>query len=201
MPSLKSFVSAALFCLVSTCCLSTPARADTDQFFNATLSGTNEVPANTSSSAIGSVTLDLFGNNLEAFVSFSGLATPATAIFLGCCVATGSNGDLALRLTDPSLATSGMFNQTFDLTQSSIYNPTFLADGGSESVFLSALNAGLVYVNISDTVNPGGEIRGQFEPGSTGGGGGGGSGAVPEPGVILSVATGLAAIATQLKRR
>lgn len=199
MSSLESFVSAALFCLVSTSCLSTPARAD--QFFNATLSGTNEVPAN-KLSAIGFVTLDLSGNNLEAIVSFSGLTTPATAIFLRCCAAAGTNGDLALRLTDPSLATSSMFNQTFDLTQSSTYNPTFLADGGSESVFLSALNAGLVYINISDTLNPGGEIRGQFEPMSTGGGGGGGgSGAVPEPGVLLSVATGLAAIATQLKRR
>jgi CHRD domain len=199
MSSLESFVSAALFCLVSTGCLSTPARAD--QLFNATLSGANEVPAN-NLSAIGFVTLDLFGNNLEAIVSFSGLTTPATAIFLRCCAAAGTNGDLALRLTDPSSATSSMFNQTFDLTQSSTYNPTFLADGGSESVFLSALNAGLVYINISDTLNPGGEIRGQFEPMSTGGGGGGGgSGAVPEPGVLLSVATGLAAIATQLKRR
>jgi CHRD domain-containing protein len=71
-------------------------------------------------------------------------------------------------------AATSTFDQTISLTQSSIYNPTFLADGGSESVFLSALNAGLVYINVSDALNPGGEIRGQIEPPTTGGGGGGG---------------------------
>ena len=78
--------------------------------------------------------------------------------------------------------------EMFDLSKPSGFN------GPSESVLLEALNDGLVYANISDVIFPGGEIRGQLEPVSTGG-------TVPEPSVLLSVVMGLAAIATQLKRR
>jgi hypothetical protein len=197
MPSLKSFVSAAVLCLAFICCLGAPAKAD--EILSAILSGANEVPAN-SSSAVGGVILVLFGNNLEVAESFTELSTTATAVNLFCCVAAGSNGVVTIAIGGFQLAATSTFDQTIDLTLSSIYNPAFLADGGSESVFLSALNAGLVYINVSDTLNPGGEIRGQIEPPTTGGGGGS-SGAVPEPSVMFSLVTGLAAIATQLKRR
>jgi hypothetical protein len=121
--------------------------------FTTTLSGLNEVPA-ISSSVTGFVTADLAGSNLAVNVSFTGLSSPATALFLRCCVAAGSNGDIALRLADFQFVTSDTFHPTFDLTQFSIYNPTFLTDGGSQSIFLASLSAGLVYINVSGTINP-----------------------------------------------
>jgi hypothetical protein len=191
----KKIAPAILFCLILTCCIATPAKADT--FFTATLSGLNEVPAN-GSLAIGFITLDFSGTNLLVIESFAGLSSPATVSHLQCCVASGINGPVALPFPLFPIATSGTFMQMFDLSQSSVFASSFLIDGGSESLLLASLNAGLVYANISDTNFPGGEIRGQLKPTSTGGGGGS---TVPEPSVLLSVVMGLAAIAAQLKRR
>jgi hypothetical protein len=181
----KKIAPAILFCLILMCFIVTPAKADT--FFSAALSGLNEVPAN-GSPAIGFITLDFNGTSLLVIETFSGLASRASASHLHCCVASGANGPVAFPFPLFPTATSGTFMQMFDLSKPSGFN------GPSESVLLEALNDGLVYANISDVIFPGGEIRGQLEPVSTGG-------TVPEPSVLLSVVMGLAAIATQLKRR
>jgi hypothetical protein len=186
----KKIFPALLFCVILTCLIATPAKADT---FFTTLSGLNEAPAN-GSLAGGSITLIFSGTNLLVIENFFGLSSPATASHLQCCVASGANGFVALPFPLFPIETSGMYMQTFDLSQSSVFTSTFLMEGGSESVLLEALNAGLVYANISDVNFPGGEIRGQLEPMSTGG-------TVPEPSVLLSVLMGLAAIAVRLKRR
>jgi hypothetical protein len=190
----KKIAPTILFCLILTCLIATPAKADT---FFTTLSGLNEVPAN-GSLAGGSITLIFSGTNLLVIENFFGLSSLATASHLQCCVASGANGFVALPFPLFPIGTSGMYMQTFDLSQSSVFTSTFLMEGGSESVLLEALNAGLVYANISDVNFPGGEIRGQLKLTSTGGGGGS---TVPEPGVLLSVVMGLGAIAAQLKRR
>lgn len=181
----KIIAPAILLCLILTCFIPTPAKADT--IFTATLSGLNEVPAN-GSQAKGFISLDFNGTNLLVIETFSGLSSRASASHLHCCVASGANGPVAFPFPLFPTATSGTFMQMFDLSQPSGFN------GPSESVLLEALNDGLVYANISDVIFPGGEIRGQLEPVSTGG-------TVPEPSVLLSVVMGLAAIATQLKRR
>jgi hypothetical protein len=191
---LSNKIAAILFCFILTCFMATPAKADT--FFTAALSGSNEVPTN-SFPGTGFITLDFSGTNLFVVETFSGLSSPATASHLECCVASGVNGFVALPFPAFPIATSGTFVKTFDLSQSSVFASTFVMDGGSETVLLAALNAGLVYANISDTNFPGGEIRGQLKPTTTGGGGGS---MVPEPSVLLSVLMGLAAIAA-LKRR
>lgn len=65
----------------------------------------------------------------------------------------------------PLNVTSGTYNQLLDLTQSNIYNTSYLsANGGTaasaEAAFISALQAGKVYENIHTSFAPGGEIRG-----------------------------------------
>lgn len=181
----KKIAPAILLCTLMTCCIATSAKADT--IFTATLSGLNEVPAN-ASQAKGFISLDFNGTNLLVIETFSGLSSRASASHLHCCVPSGANGPVAFPFPLFPTATSGTFMQMFDLSKPSDFN------GPSESVLLEALNAGLVYANISDADFPGGEIRGQLEPMSTGG-------TVPEPSVLLSVVIGLAAIAVQLKRR
>jgi hypothetical protein len=181
----KVIVPAILLCLILTCFIAAPAKADT--IFTATLSGVNEVPAN-GSQAKGFISLDFNGINLLVIETFSGLSSVATVSHLHCCVPSGVNGPVAFPFPLFPIATSGTFMQMFDLSKPSGFN------GPSESVLLEALNAGLVYANISDVNFPGGEIRGQLQPMSTGG-------TVPEPSVLLSVLMGLAAIAIQLKRR
>jgi hypothetical protein len=181
----KKIAPAILLCLILTCCIAISAKADT--IFTATLSGLNEVPAN-GSQAKGFISLDFSGTNLLVIETFSGLSSRASASHLHCCVPSGANGPVAFPFPLFPTATSGTFMQMFDLSKPSGFN------GPSESVLLEALNAGLVYANISDADFPGGEIRGQLEPMSTGG-------TVPEPSVLLSVVMGLTAIAAKLKRR
>jgi hypothetical protein len=58
---------------------------------------------------------------------------------------------------------------TFDLTQSTIYNPAFVTlEGGlsqAEAALIAGLESHLTYFNIHTANNPGGEIRGQLVPG------------------------------------
>jgi hypothetical protein len=65
----------------------------------------------------------------------------------------------------PLGVTSGTFDNTFDLTMSSSYNPAFVtAQGGTvagaEAALETALLAGKTYINIHTMNFPGGEIRG-----------------------------------------
>jgi hypothetical protein len=64
----------------------------------------------------------------------------------------------------PLGVTSGTYDQVFDMTQASSYNPAFVtAEGGlatAEAALVAGIIAGEAYLNIHTTLNPGGEIRG-----------------------------------------
>ena len=92
--------------------------------------------------------------------------------------------------------TAGTYNNTFDLTSSSVYTSAFLdANGGTaagaEAALLAGLNAGQAYVNIHDATYPGGEIRADLSPALT----------MPEPSSLALAATALGGAGLIARRR
>ena len=88
---------------------------------------------------------------------------------------------------------AGSFDQTFDMTLASSYNPAFIAaNGGTIGGAFTALTTGLAndkaYLNIHTNLYPGGEIRGFLH-------------AVPEPGTYALLLLGLGGMATAARRR
>ena len=141
--------------------------------YSGTLSGLNEVPPN-GSNAFGSIIVTLNGNDLTVSETFSGLlGGAASAAHIHCCTIPGMNVAVAVPFTGFPSATSGTYNHVFDLSQSATYNGAFVTGNGgtgasAEAALIAALNSGLAYANIHNTIFPGGEIRGQLA-------------AVPEP--------------------
>jgi CHRD domain len=154
----------------------------------ATLTGAQEVSPEVTS-ATGSISVSLDGDNLDISLFFTGLiGGPATAANIHCCAPAGINTIVALLFPTFPIVTSGTYTNTFDLTSSSVYTSSFLtASGGSasgaEATLIAGIEGGQAYVNLSDTLFPGGEIRGDIAAPS-----------VPEPsslGITALLLTGL----------
>lgn len=162
----------------------------------ATLIGANEVPP-ASSSGTGYAVVTLNGNMMTVNVTFSGLTGNTTASHIHCCAPIGTNAMVAT--TTPTFpgfplgVQAGTYNQTFDLTLASSYNPAFItAHGGTvtqaQADFVAGLLSGQTYLNIHTNVFPGGEIRGQLQ-------------VVPEPAALLLLGTGLASLFGVARKR
>ena len=163
----------------------------------AILSGPNESPANTSpGTGRGVITINTTTNMMEVAVQFSGLTSPTTASHIHCCTMTPFAGTAAVATQTPTFpgfplgVTTGVYDQTFDLTLASTYNTSFVtASGGSvsaaESTFLAGIAAGDTYLNIHTSAFPSGEIRGFLVP-------------APEPATVLLAG---AALSARLLRR
>jgi hypothetical protein len=191
---MKSYIALAVGLLAAALLAASSAKAD-GIFFTATLLSTNEVPPQ-ATPATSFVTLTFTANSLTVVETFSDLTTPATADLLHCCAGPTANTGAALPFIGFPAATSGTYNNTFDLTAAGTYTAFFINNNGgtaagAEAALLAGMDAGLAYVNIHDSTFPGGEIRGQLALVST-----------PEPSTMVLIGTGLLTlVGTVLRRR
>ncbi len=135
--------------------------------YEASLSGTSEVPAN-QSTATGtfSATLNATGD-LEWTLSVPTI-TDATAAHLHLGAA-GENGPVVVSLfTAPSTGAVDTITTSGTATATSLVGPL----AGDFAAFVTALNAGEIYVNVHTTALPAGEIRGQVAESTAGSGDG-----------------------------
>jgi len=164
--------------------------------YQADLTGSQEVGPN-GSTATGHaiVTIDTDTDSLRVQLSFAGLTGGnATAAHIHCCSGPGVNSTVAVGFPGFPSATSGAFDQTFNLGSSATYNATFFnnAGGGSaagaEAALAAGLAAGKAYVNIHNAEFPGGEIRGDLP-------------AVPAPASLALLGVGLTTLVAVRRRR
>ena len=153
--------------------LGTPAGAQAHELiYTATLLGSLESPANASpATGLATITIDLDLFTMRVEATFNGLTGNTTAAHIHCCTAVANTGTAGVATLTPSFTgfplgvTSGSYDRTFDLSQSSSYNAAFItANGGTVSTGSNALFNGLAngktYFNIQTSALPGGEISG-----------------------------------------
>jgi len=137
-------------------CLSlAPPRAQASVItYNVTLDGSQSVPPNGSgASGSATVTVDDVADSVTVSLSFVGLTGGnASAAHIHCCVATNANGPVVIPFAGFPAATSGTYSNTFT---------------GVSSANIAGIENGLAYINIHNTVFPGGEIRGDILATST----------------------------------
>ena len=138
----------------------------------ATLNGASEAPPN-ASPGIGSATLDVdtATHMWTMHVQFSGLLGNTTAAHTHAATTVPGAGTAGVATTTPYFAgfpigvTSGTYDNTFDMTQASSFNASYItAHGGTttqaELDLAQAIAEGRAYLNIHTNVVPAGEIRG-----------------------------------------
>jgi hypothetical protein len=174
--------------------------------FSAVLTGPNEAPPVASpGTGFALVTIDPVAHTMLVEANFLDLLGTTTAAHIH--VINGpldaNQGDTVgpVATTTPSFpgfplgVMAGTFVNQFDTTLAGSFNPAFVTATGSvaaaEAALFLAILEGRAYFNIHSTQFQGGEIRGFLQPVS----------AVPEPGTIALLGTGLALLATRQVRR
>lgn len=141
----------------------------------------------------GTVTFDPVLYTMLIDIQFSGLSGTTTVAHIHGPTPNPFTGTAGVITTTPSFpgfptgVTSGTYNQLFDMTQASSYNPSFVTNNGGTplsafAAFTNAAAAGRTYFNIHTSQFPGGEIRAFLNP-------------VPEPSSIVLTGIGLAMLA------
>lgn len=162
-----------------------PASRAHITIYEALLSGPAEAPSNASpGTGFARVTMDLDLVTMRVQVSFSGLLGTTTASHIHAPTVVAGSGTANVATQTPSFSgfplgvTSGIYDQTFDMTLASSYRAGFItSNGGTVSGALNALVAALddgkAYLNIHTSSFAAGEIRGFLqavapEPGTLG---------------------------------
>jgi hypothetical protein len=168
--------------------------------YDANLNGPSESPPNASpGTGFAEVIYNDIAHTLSVHVSFSGLTGTTTASHIHAPTAVAGTGTAGVATTTPTFAgfplgvTSGTYDNTLDLTQSSSYNPSYVsANGGTpasaEAALVAAIAADKSYLNIHSSTFPGGEIRGFLV-------------LVPEPSSIAFAGLGVAALLWKKRNR
>lgn len=163
--------------LIGFAVIASPVSAHIEQY-RAIMNGANESPPQTTD-GMGSalITLDLDLATMRVEASFSDLTGNVTIAHIHCCTTDAGAGNVGFATTAPTFpgfpagVTSGVYDQTFDMSLSSSYNPSFItANGGTVgsayNAFITGVQSGKSYFNIHTSFAGGGEIRGflQFVP-------------------------------------
>jgi len=170
--------------------------------YEAALSGPNESPANASpGTGFTTIRYDDVAHTLRVQISFSGLLGNTTASHIHVLSDLSQPTGPVFTQTPyfpnfPLGVQAGTYDSTFDLTQSSSWNPSTLNGalfGGStaaiEAYFAQGLQQGRAYLNVHTNQFPGGEIRGFLTP------------AVPEPATWALLLVGFGLAGGALRRR
>lgn len=179
----------------------TPLIGASPMTFSAVLNGASEQPPNASPGAgFATVIFDIDAHTMRVSANFSGLVGTTTAAHIHCCTALAGAGTAGVATTTPNFpgfplgVSSGAYDNLFDMTLASSYNPSFVNNLGggniatAEAILLQSMLDGKTYFNIHTSAFPGGEIRGFLQQ-------------VPEPQSLALAGLGLCALIWAQRRR
>ena len=176
MKKLRPLVASAMLTLS----LAGPSQAAT-YIFSGIFGGTNVVPQ-TSSTATGSakIIFDDSQYSVQSFITFSGLNSNASAATLHCCTAP------------PIILNSSVVNNysNFPHTTSGTYTDIFTMTSSDFALLLINTSSGRSYINIHNSIYPGGEIRANLSPAAS---------AAPEPRAWSLMILGLGSVGAAIR--
>jgi hypothetical protein len=168
------------------------------QIFQGSLNGSQETnPVNTLGTGFGTATYNQGTNMLDVSMSWQNLTGTTTDSHIHCCFTPANrNASVALGFsaTFPDGVTSGTFNQSYDLLDTSVYTASFLntfgggTAAGARDALLAGMTNGTAYFNIHTSFVGSGEIRGDISP-------------VPEPSTWALIGVGAVILGARARKR
>src|ERR1043165_1907628 len=119
------------------------------QNYYVNLSGPNESPVN-NSPGTGKALISISGNLMTVHITFSGLTSGTTASHIHAATAVPFTGTAGVATTTPTFTgfplgvTSGTYDHTYDMTQTTSYNAAYIsANGGTTASAFAALKTAI----------------------------------------------------------